>query len=367
MLLASLASNSYPLALTPQPLADVTLPLPSYPVAPATAPHKSSAMGSTIKPSREVAPVDVEEAAVDGVVRFVETLRGDRHEEQDDEDEDEDDGEDQRHFGPQAEEPLAPSTLNTSQVSSGAPGQFHPTIVFQCCEESTPSSASAFPATLPSSDTMFSSPALSFESRFESGNLLRAVRLADREYDVVLRTDPSAMGRVFSQWYFFRVHVPSCSSATGEVMSNVRLNILPWLKKTSLYQEGLQPLVWSTREHTVNKYRGGSAAAARASTVSSTFPVGESDGRTRSPASHQSDDQFVNENPFGSTISVDAPFVSSQRSAAGTAAAGSSFSDEPSAEFSEAWFRRRTQQSGFPRLGAPLGFIPRVSVARVAV
>ncbi len=49
-------------------------------------------------------------------------------------------------------------------------------------------------------------PALKFESRFESGNLRRALRSGEREYDLVLTPDantgPSAR---HAQWFYFQV------------------------------------------------------------------------------------------------------------------------------------------------------------------
>jgi hypothetical protein len=44
---------------------------------------------------------------------------------------------------------------------------------------------------------------LQFESRFESGNLRRAVKISDTEYDLFLKNDYGTNG--FTQWYFFKV------------------------------------------------------------------------------------------------------------------------------------------------------------------
>ena len=44
---------------------------------------------------------------------------------------------------------------------------------------------------------------LVFESRFESANLLSAVKLSDNEYDLLLCNDINTSGH--TQWYFFRV------------------------------------------------------------------------------------------------------------------------------------------------------------------
>ena len=42
---------------------------------------------------------------------------------------------------------------------------------------------------------------LLFESRFESGNLRKAVKISDTEYDLYLKNDYGTTG--FTQWYYF--------------------------------------------------------------------------------------------------------------------------------------------------------------------
>ena len=44
---------------------------------------------------------------------------------------------------------------------------------------------------------------LIFESRFESANLRKVVKISDTEYDLYLKNDYGTNG--FTQWYFFRV------------------------------------------------------------------------------------------------------------------------------------------------------------------
>jgi hypothetical protein len=44
---------------------------------------------------------------------------------------------------------------------------------------------------------------LIFESRFESGNLRKVVKVNDYEYDLYLKNDYGTIG--FTQWYYFRV------------------------------------------------------------------------------------------------------------------------------------------------------------------
>ena len=44
---------------------------------------------------------------------------------------------------------------------------------------------------------------LIFESRFETGNLLAAMKISNGEYDLVLQNDINTNGH--TQWFFFRV------------------------------------------------------------------------------------------------------------------------------------------------------------------
>jgi len=44
---------------------------------------------------------------------------------------------------------------------------------------------------------------LVFESRFESGNLRRAVKITDFEYDLYLKNDYGTNG--YTQWFYFKI------------------------------------------------------------------------------------------------------------------------------------------------------------------
>ena len=70
---------------------------------------------------------------------------------------------------------------------------------------------------------------LVFESRFESGNLRRAIQVYEFEYDLILK--PDYMTRGFTQWYYFRVS-NTCAGRT------YRFNIINLLKPDSLYNHG---------------------------------------------------------------------------------------------------------------------------------
>lgn len=93
---------------------------------------------------------------------------------------------------------------------------------------------------------------LVFESRFETGNLLAALKVNDNEYDLILQNDINTNGH--TQWYFFRV---------GNTMKGltVRFNILNLAKPDSLYNEGMGILCYSTvkskRDNDAGWYRMG--------------------------------------------------------------------------------------------------------------
>lgn len=97
-----------------------------------------------------------------------------------------------------------------------------------------------FKATEPftsSPDPEWKSEELVFDSRFESGNLQAAYRTADLKYDLVLAADAGSQD--FTQWYYFSV------ANKGPVQ--VMFRIVNFVKETSLYSEGMQPLVRSKR------------------------------------------------------------------------------------------------------------------------
>ena len=76
-----------------------------------------------------------------------------------------------------------------------------------------------------------------FESRFETGNLLVAMKVSDCEYDLLLQNDINTNGH--TQWYFFRV-------ANVRKGQTVKFNILNLAKPDSLYNEGMRILSYSS-------------------------------------------------------------------------------------------------------------------------
>ncbi|CAM4954826.1 unnamed protein product [Rotaria socialis] len=79
-------------------------------------------------------------------------------------------------------------------------------------------------------------PQLIFESRFEGGNLRQVRRVGQFEYELVLRTD--LYTRRHTQWYYFRAQ---------NMIANVtyRFRIINLMKKSSLYNDGMQILLFS--------------------------------------------------------------------------------------------------------------------------
>nr|XP_026690269.1 uncharacterized protein LOC104265751 isoform X2 [Ciona intestinalis] len=92
---------------------------------------------------------------------------------------------------------------------------------------------------------------LVFESRFESGNLRQARRTGELEYELVLKTDMYTNRH--TQWYYFKVQQakPNCT---------YKFSIINFLKKDSLYNYGMKPLLYSehlAKEKGIGWHRGG--------------------------------------------------------------------------------------------------------------
>lgn len=84
---------------------------------------------------------------------------------------------------------------------------------------------------------------LVFESRFESGNLRRAFKKSDNEYELLLKTDHNTNN--YTQWFYFKV-------------SNTRRNtpytfkIINMVKPDSLYNHGMKVLSYSIKNADVH-------------------------------------------------------------------------------------------------------------------
>lgn len=67
---------------------------------------------------------------------------------------------------------------------------------------------------------------LIFESRFESGNLRRAVQVGDYEYDLILKYDYGTS--CYTQWFYFKV-------ANTKKDVTYKFNIINLIKPDSSY------------------------------------------------------------------------------------------------------------------------------------
>ncbi|EDO34305.1 predicted protein [Nematostella vectensis] len=86
------------------------------------------------------------------------------------------------------------------------------------------------------------SKALRFESRFESGNLRKAIQVREYEYDLILNPDINC--RHHHQWFYFEV-----SNMEADVP--YRFNIINCEKINSQFNFGMQPVLYSMQEAVV--------------------------------------------------------------------------------------------------------------------
>ena len=84
---------------------------------------------------------------------------------------------------------------------------------------------------------------LVFESRFESGNLNLAIKMADNEYNLLLQNDINTNGH--TQWFFFKVS----NTFKGQ---SVKFNILNLCKPDSLYNYGMKVLCLSEQKKIID-------------------------------------------------------------------------------------------------------------------
>ena len=80
---------------------------------------------------------------------------------------------------------------------------------------------------------------LKFDSKFESGNLHKAIKVSDNEYNLILEYDTETKG--YTQWYYFSVQ-------NYKSNHNVRFNLINLMKYESLYNNGMKPLVFSKQK-----------------------------------------------------------------------------------------------------------------------
>eukprot|EP00111_Clytia_hemisphaerica_P022877 TCONS_00067323-protein len=80
---------------------------------------------------------------------------------------------------------------------------------------------------------------LQFESRFESGNLMRAIKTGEYEYQLWLKFD--LYTKKHTQWFYFQVK-------NAHPNKIYKFTIMNFLKSGSLYNEGMKPLLYSERD-----------------------------------------------------------------------------------------------------------------------
>jgi hypothetical protein len=81
---------------------------------------------------------------------------------------------------------------------------------------------------------------LRFDSKFESGNLKKAIRVSDFEYNLYLDFDTESLG--YTQWFYFSVK-------NKQIKPTVRFNIMNFVKYDSLYNKGMKPAVFSVKQN----------------------------------------------------------------------------------------------------------------------
>jgi len=130
--------------------------------------------------------------------------------------------------------------LQRMAVGAGQP----PNIVFDSILKPNGASASYFKPDERGVLTPYYTPAnasdttLVFESRFESGNLRRAIKVSEGEYDLLCRPDINTNS--YAQWFYF--------SVANTRTRRYKFNIINMLKSDSLFNKGMMPLVYSTKE-----------------------------------------------------------------------------------------------------------------------
>jgi cytosolic carboxypeptidase protein 2/3 len=77
---------------------------------------------------------------------------------------------------------------------------------------------------------------LIFESRFESGNLMKAIKVGEYEYDLYLRFD--LYTDKHTQWFYFQIK-------NAKPNKKYRFTICNFLKSDSLYNMGMKPIMYS--------------------------------------------------------------------------------------------------------------------------
>ncbi|PSN47951.1 hypothetical protein C0J52_10322 [Blattella germanica] len=114
--------------------------------------------------------------------------------------------------------------------------QYHPVSAVNYFSRSSVGGSKYFLEACPCGDRV---DGLRFESRFESGNLAKVVKITDNYYELYLRTDLYTNRHM--QWYYFRVE----NTRSRMVY---RFSLVNMCKAESLYSVGMRPLLYSTKD-----------------------------------------------------------------------------------------------------------------------
>lgn len=154
------------------------------------------------------------------------------------------------------------SFMFENQTGSNIPSRMH--LVYECqsaAGRDVPSRvATPVPYEVPANG--LGAPfehSLTFDSEFESGNLLRAVQRGESTYDLFLRADMHTNGH--TQWFYFAVsntHSPAVMNNMSKQQQQgmepprtpptvrIRFNIVNLTKPDSLFNLGMRPVVYSS-------------------------------------------------------------------------------------------------------------------------
>jgi cytosolic carboxypeptidase protein 2/3 len=119
-----------------------------------------------------------------------------------------------------------------------------------------------------------------FDSRFENGNLRKAAKITENEYNLWLENDTNTRGH--TQWYFFKVAYRDVKLPEDNVRARiqnqhrVKFNVMNLAKSASLYEQGMQPCIWSRRrseQDGTGWFRGGDAISYSPNGIPRTYQV----------------------------------------------------------------------------------------------
>ncbi|OMJ87923.1 hypothetical protein SteCoe_10247 [Stentor coeruleus] len=138
-----------------------------------------------------------------------------------------------------SDEPILPaiklkSTISPNKKNKKSRGLDYDTHQFQNISQYSPKKNFQQDYTL-----VIPSDTLRFSSKFESGNLKKAIKLNDNEYRLILEYDTETQG--YTQWYYFSVK-------PYKAPHKVRFYITNLMKFESLYNDGMKPLTFSMKK-----------------------------------------------------------------------------------------------------------------------